>query len=440
MSVVKSAAPPSSYRWLQLLLGIVCMAMIANMQYGWTLFVNPIADKHGWSKAAIQVAFTIFVLTETWLVPIEGYLVDRFGPRPVVMGGGVLCGLGWVLNSYADSLPLLYFAAAVSGVGAGAVYGTCVGNALKWFPDRRGLAAGLTAAGFGAGSALTIIPISNMIKNSGYESAFLYFGIAQGVVVFVISFLLSRAPAYLAKSAAVSTIHVQQGRREYKPGEVLRRPVFWVMYAMFVMVAAGGLMATAQLGPIAKDFQIGDVPVNIMGLVLPALTFALAIDRVLNGLTRPFFGWVSDQIGREKTMLVAFAAESVGILALYQFGHNPIAFVVLTGLVFFAWGEIYSLFPSTCADTFGSKYAAANAGLLYTAKGTASLLVPLSSVLTAATGNWHAVFIAGSVMNAIAALMAWYVLRPMRKAEMESAMPPATAADGQGAGLLRSAA
>ncbi|MBI2768682.1 MAG: oxalate/formate MFS antiporter [Burkholderiales bacterium] len=430
-------ARSSTYRWMQLLMGIVCMAMIANLQYGWTLFVNPISDKYGWSKAAIQVAFTIFVLTETWLVPIEGYLVDRFGPRPVVMGGGVLCGIGWVLNSYADSLALLYFAAAVSGVGAGAVYGTCVGNALKWFPDRRGLAAGLTAAGFGAGSALTILPISAMIKDSGYQSAFLYFGILQGVVVFVMSFFLTRAPSNLAKSAAVSKINVQQGRHDYKPSEILRRPVFWVMYVMFVMVAAGGLMATAQLGPIARDFKIGDVPVNIMGLVLPALTFALAIDRVLNGLTRPFFGWVSDQIGREKTMLFAFGLESVGILALYQFGQNPIAFVILTGLVFFAWGEIYSLFPSTCADTFGSKYAAANAGLLYTAKGTASLLVPLSSVLTAMTGSWHAVFIVGSVMNAIAALMAWYVLRPMRRAEMNR---PAPAAEASASGDFRAAA
>ena len=189
---------------------------------------------------------------------------------------------------------------------------------------------------------------------------------------------------------------------------------------MFVMVAAGGLMATAQLAPIAKDFKIGDIPVNIMGLMLPALTFALAIDRVLNGLTRPFFGWVSDQIGREPTMFIAFALESVGILLLYNFGQNPVAFVLLTGLVFFAWGEIYSLFPSTCADTFGSKYAAANAGLLYTAKGTASLLVPLSSVLAAASGSWHAVFIVASVMNAVAALLAWFVLRPMRRAHMSS--------------------
>jgi len=416
-STESKARHSSGFRWTQLLIGIVCMAMIANLQYGWTLFVNPIADKHGWSRAAIQVAFTIFVLTETWLVPIEGYLVDKFGPRPVVMIGGILCGLGWVMNAYADSLTMLYIAAAVGGIGAGAVYGTCVGNALKWFPDRRGLAAGLTAAGFGAGSALTIVPIAAYIKSSGYEAAFLYFGIGQGLIVFFLSWFLARAPE--SKAMGVSTAAVQQTKRNYSPSEVLRSPVFWVMYLMFVMVAAGGLMATAQLGPIAKDFKIGDTPVNIMGLVLPALTFALAIDRVLNGLTRPFFGWVSDKIGREQTMFIAFALESIGILGLYTYGQNPVAFVILTGLVFFAWGEIYSLFPSTCADTFGSKFAAANAGLLYTAKGTASLLVPLSSVLAIATGSWHMVFIVASAMNAIAALMAWFVLRPMRRRQMD---------------------
>jgi OFA family oxalate/formate antiporter-like MFS transporter len=415
-----SAARGPTFRWGQLLFGIVCMAMIANLQYGWTLFVNPIADKHGWTRAAIQVAFTIFVLTETWLVPIEGYLVDKFGPRPVVLGGGLLCGIGWVMNSQADTLTMLYIAAAVSGVGAGAVYGTCVGNALKWFPDRRGLAAGMTAAGFGAGSALTILPITAMIKSSGYEAAFLYFGIGQGLVVMVLALMLADPNKHVQK-APVASKNVNQTRRDYAPSEVLRKPVFWVMYAMFVMVAAGGLMATAQLAPIAKDFKIADVPVNIMGLVLPALTFALAIDRVLNGLTRPFFGWVSDKIGREQTMFIAFAIEAVGIMALYQFGSNPVAFVILTGMVFFAWGEIYSLFPSTCADTFGSKYAAANAGMLYTAKGTASLLVPLSSVLMSSTGSWHAVFVAASIMNAAAALLAWFVLRPLRRQQLMEA-------------------
>ena len=411
-----AAVRSNSYRWTQLVVGIVCMAMIANLQYGWTLFVNPISERHGWGRAAIQVAFTIFVLTETWLVPIEGYLVDRFGPRPVVLVGGILCGIGWTVNAYAQSLMVLYIAAAIGGIGAGAVYGTCVGNALKWFPDRRGLAAGLTAAGFGAGSALTIIPISAFIKSHGYEAAFLYFGIGQGLIVFLLSWLLTTPPQ--GQGAKAAARRVNQTRLDYTPAQAVKSPVFWLMYLMFVLVGAGGLMATAQLAPIAKDFKIADVPVDIAGLVLPALTFALAIDRILNGITRPFFGWVSDRIGRELTMLIAFGLEAAGILLLYMFGQHPVAFVVLTGLVFFAWGEIYSLFPSTCTDSFGTKFATANAGLLYTAKGTASLLVPLSSVLAAATGSWHSVFIVASVMNAVAALLAWFVLRPMRQAQL----------------------
>jgi OFA family oxalate/formate antiporter-like MFS transporter len=433
-SMVGSISRPASYRWLQLFIGIVCMAMIANLQYGWTLFVNPISVKYGWTRAAIQVAFTIFVLTETWLVPIEGYLVDRFGPRPVVLIGGLLCGIAWVMNAYADTLTLLYVAAAIGGIGAGAVYGTCVGNALKWFADRRGLAAGLTAAGFGAGSALTIIPIQAIIKTSGYETAFLYFGIAQGIIVMLAALGLTdprstTSPTLAVKAAAKPrSREILQTTRQYRPLEVIRAPVFWVMYVMFVLVGAGGLMATAQLALIAKDYRIADTPVSIIGIALPALTFALAIDRILNGITRPFFGWVSDNIGRERTMLIAFGLEAVGILALWQLGHDPVLFVVLTGVVFFAWGEIYSLFPSTCTDTFGTQFATANAGALYTAKGTASLLVPFSSVLAAATGGWHSVFIVAAVMNAAAALMAWFVLRPMRRARFVKQGLPAAAA------------
>src|SRR6266478_8250523 len=349
-----AAGRPSSFRWLQLAFGIVCMVMIANLQYGWTLFVLPIDAKYHWGRAAIQVAFSIFVLTETWLVPVEGWFVDKFGPRIVVVVGGILVGIAWMLNSVASSLTLLYIAAAIGGIGAGAVYGTCVGNALKWFPDRRGLAAGLTAAGFGAGSALTIIPIQGMIQSSGYEATFLWFGIGQGLVVVVLSLLL-RAPR---PGEVPPSTRLAQSARDYTPFEVLRSPIFWVMYAMFVLVGAGGLMATAQLAPIANDFQIAKVPVSLLGLTLPALTFALSIDRVLNGLTRPFFGWVSDQIGRENTMFIAFFLEGVGIVALSRFGTDPFWFIVLSALVFFAWGEIYSLFPSTCGDSYGSKYAA----------------------------------------------------------------------------------
>src|SRR5437667_8175292 len=418
MSSIAQPAQPvtvrvrDSYRWLQLLVGIVCMAMIANMQYGWTLFVNPLDAKYHWGRASIQVAFTIFVLLETWLVPIEGYLVDRYGPRLVVLAGGILCGIAWTMNAYADSLTFLYVAAAIGGVGAGAVYGTCVGNALKWFPDRRGLAAGLTAAGFGAGSALTIVPISTMIKSSGYEQTFLYFGVGQGIIVVVLSLLLA-APKL---GQVPQSSKVLQTRRQFRPMEVLRTPIFWVMYVMFVLVGAGGLMATAQLAPIAYDFQIAKVPVSLLGLTLPALTFALSIDRVLNGLTRPFFGWVSDRIGRENTMFIAFGLEAVGIWALSAFGRDPVMFVILSGLVFFAWGEIYSLFPSTCTDVYGSKYATTNAGMLYTAKGTASLLVPLANVLAAASGGWHVVFIVAALMNAAAAIMSLAVLKPLRAA------------------------
>ncbi len=407
--MVDTTKPPS-FRWMQLLFGVICMCMIANLQYGWTFFVNPMQEKHGWTRAAIQVAFTIFVVTETWLVPIEGWFVDKYGPRIVTIFGGILCAIGWVWNSYATDLTSLYIAAAVCGTGAGAVYGTCVGNSLKWFPDRRGLAAGLTAMGFGAGSALTVVPIQNMIKSSGYEAAFFWFGIGQGgIVVLLALFLVAPKIGQLPVVAKVS-----QSLRDYTPKEMLRTPIFYVMYAMFVMMASGGLMAVAQLAPIAKDFKIADVPVSMFGLTMTALTFAATMDRVLNGLTRPFFGWVSDHIGRENTMFIAFMIEGIGIYALAQMGTHPLAFVLLTGLVFFAWGEIYSLFPATCGDTFGSKFAATNAGLLYTAKGTAALIVPFTSTITQMTGSWHAVFYAAAALNIIAALMAIFVLKPMR--------------------------
>ena len=415
-SVHSPTTASEATRWGQLIFGIICMVMIANLQYGWTLFVNPIDQKYHWGRAAIQVAFTIFVLTETWLVPLEGYLIDKFGPRVMIGGSGVLVAIAWVINSVADSLFLLYVGAAIGGIGAGVIYGGSVGNALKWFPDRRGLAAGLTAAGFGAGSALTVIPIANMIQSSGYQSAFLWFGLGQGIVVVLVAlFLRAPEPGEVNAPAAPA---VAQSKRDYGPGEVLRTPVFWVMYAMFVMVGAGGLMATAQLAPIAKDFNVGGIPVSILGITLPALTFALSIDRVLNGFCRPFFGWVSDNIGRENTMFIAFFAEGVGIWFLYLNANDPLLFVLLSGVVFFAWGEIYSLFPATCTDIYGRTFATTNYGLLYTAKGTASLLVPLANVLQVATGSWKVVFLVAAALNIVAAVMALVVLKPMRTKTM----------------------
>ena len=405
-------------RWGQLLFGIVCMVMVANLQLGWTPFVDPIDQKYHWGRYAIQWAFTIFVLTQTWLVPLHGYLIDRFGPRLMISGAGVFVGVAWVLNSYADSLALLYTAAVIGGLGVGVVYVGAVGNALKWFPDRRGLAAGLTASGYGAGAALTVLPIQGMIQTQGYEATFFWFGIGQGLVVLLVAQLL-RAPHPDEMSIPVAAA-VHQSRRDYALLEVIKTPPFWVMYAMFVMVGVGGLMAQAQLGPMAKDFKIDNVPVTMLGLTLPALTFALALDRALNGLTRPFFGWVSDHIGRENTMFIAFLLEALAVYGLLTFAHDPLLFVILSGLVFFAWGEIYALFPAMCADLYGKKFATANYGLLYTAKGMAALVIPLANLLPAGTGSWKTVFMIAAVLDLLAALLALVALKPLRKRLMKS--------------------
>jgi MFS transporter, OFA family, oxalate/formate antiporter len=400
-------------RWLQLGVGILGMVAIANLQYGWTLFVSPIDQQFHWGKAAIQVAFTLFVLAETWLVPLEAYFVDRYGPRLIVAISGILVGTAWIINSRADSLTMLYAGGIIGGVGAGIVYGTASGAALKWFPDRRGLAAGLTAAGFGAGSALTIIPISNQIKATGYQSAFFTWGILQGAVVLICAYLM-RAPR---KEDLVEVVvpETSQTTQDFTPAEMLKTPAFYLLYVMMTMLAMGGLMATAQLGPIAKDFKVADSPVSLLGLTMAALPFALSLDRILNGLTRPFFGWVSDHIGRENTMFIAFGLEGLAIYLLITFAHIPLLFVIFSGLTFFGWGEIYSLFPATCGDLFGKKFATTNYGLLYTAKGTASLLVPIGSLIAGSTGNWYPIFMLAIAFDWTGALLALFVLKPLRK-------------------------
>jgi OFA family oxalate/formate antiporter-like MFS transporter len=407
------AAPSGNFRWIQLGMGIVCMAMIANLQYGWTLFVDPIDAKYHWGRASIQLAFTLFVVVETWLVPVEAWFVDKYGPRVVIMFGGVMITLSWILNSYADSLVLLYGAAIIGGIGAGSVYGTCVGNALKWFPDRRGLAAGATAAGFGAGAAITVVPIAHMIAESGYQHAFLTFGIGQGVVVFVLAFFM-RKPMH-ALPVRRKQLNLPQTKIDFTPPQVLRSSIFWIMYLVFVMVAAGGLMTAAQIAPIAHDFKIAGEPVSLLGFQMAALTFAISLDRIFDGFGRPIFGWVSDTIGREHTMFIAFGTAALMLLTLSAYGHNPVVFVLATAVYFGVFGEIYSLFPATCGDTFGAKYAATNNGMLYTAKGTASLLVPLASLIAASYG-WQAVFVVIVGLNATAALLALFVIKPMRRA------------------------
>ncbi len=419
-----SSVTARTNRWGQLWLGVLCMVLIANLQYAWTLFVDPLHQAHGWSIAEIQVAFSIFIATETWLTPIEGYIVDHLGPargpRLMIVFGGVLVGVAWVINAYANSLEVLYVGAAISGIGAGAIYATCVGNAVKWFPDRRGLAVGLTAAGFGAGAALTVVPIRMVIEGHGYAAAFFWFGVLQGAILLIVAQAM-RGPTPGTILPALVRTEVPQSARSYTSLEVLRSPPFWLLYIMFVLVSASGLMATAQLAPIAKDFGLSNTAI-LFGAT--TLSVALVVDNVMNGLARPFFGAVSDRIGREYTMALAFTLGALSYWLLSVAGGSPWTFVLCAALIFFTWGEIFSLFPSTCTDLFGTRFATANAMLLYTAKGTSAFLVPFANVLKTATGSWGTVFIVAAAMNALVVVLALFVLRPICQRHHRLMEPP----------------
>jgi OFA family oxalate/formate antiporter-like MFS transporter len=431
-TAVVGANPPidvTSRRWIQLIAGIVCMVAAANIQYSWTLFVPEIQATFGWQRAAIQTTFTIFVIVQTWLTPIEGYLIDRFGPRIMVLIGGFFTGLAWVLYSYAGTLNDFYIGAVCAGIGVGCVYATCVNNAIKWFPDRRGLAVGLSAGGYGAGSALTIIPIANAIADGGFRDAFFWYGIVQGVIIMVAALAL-RAPK---KGETKPSKQIAQSRHDFTLTEALKTPLFYLLFAMFILTVTGGLMAVAQLGPMAQDLGVKDKPVDLGFVVMAALPFALLLDRVMNGISRPVFGCVSDYIGRENTMFIAFLMEGLGIIALAKFGSNPWAFIILSGVVFLAWGEVYSLFSATSADAFGTKNIGTIYGVLYCAKGIGALLVPMANYIQEATGTWSTVLYTVSVMDIMAALCALLLLKPAlrrhhakleRKAAAEQAAVP----------------
>jgi OFA family oxalate/formate antiporter-like MFS transporter len=409
-----STANPPPNRWMQLLAGVAGMVAVANLQYGWTFFVGPLGEKHpSWSEKSIQVAFTLFVLAETWLVPIEAFLADLFGPRRLVAAGGVLAAGGWVLNALADRLAVLYLGNILAGMGAGIVYGISIGSALRWFPDRRGLAAGVTAAAFGAGSALTVAPLRYTIRVAGYQAAFLWFGLGQGLIVLAVALVLrTPRPAELARVAASP---VEQSGRDFTPLEMLATPTFWLLYVMMTMVTVGGLMAMAQLEPMARSYGIAEERLPFFGLSVTVLTLTASSERILNGLTRPFFGWVSDRIGRERTMFIAFTLEACAIALLVNLAAHPVWFVLLMGLTFFGWGEIYSLFPAVSGDLFGRRYATTNYALLYTAKGTASLLVPLGSYLHEQTGSWKPIFALAIVFDLLTAILAVTALRWLRR-------------------------
>jgi OFA family oxalate/formate antiporter-like MFS transporter len=402
-----------SNRWNQLLLGVITMMAISSPQYVWTLFTGPLNQKLGTSLAELQWTVSLLVILQTWFSPFQAYLVDRFGPRLLISIGALLSGGSWVLSSWVDNIWTLYLTyGVIGGFGTGIIYVGIIGLMVRWFPDRRGLAAGLAAAGYGFGAFFTSFPIDSMIKSSGYAYTLMVWGIIQGVIGILAAQGLRLPPENFQPSGVPTASVVLQSTKSYTPTQMLKSPVFYLMFVMMSMMSTSGLMVVFNVGPFAKDFGVA----NMLVLGMAALPLSLTLSRFTNGLTRPFFGWVSDRIGRESTMALAFSLEAVAILVLFAFINQPALFVVLSGLVFFGWGEIFSLFPSTLTDTFGPKYAATNYGFLYIAQGVGSILAgPAAAFLKQTTGSWTAVFIVVAVLDAVTAVLAITVLKSMRK-------------------------
>jgi OFA family oxalate/formate antiporter-like MFS transporter len=396
----------SSARWLQLVLGLIVMMTISSPQYVWTLFVKPFQTTTAGSLPAVQITFSLLIVLQTWLSPAQGFLVERFGPRMLVAVGAALSGLGWVLSAQVTSLLGLYLTYGVlCGVGTGIVYIGVVGLMARWFPDRRGFAIGMVAAGYGMGALATTFPIDSMIKSSGYQATLTTFGIILGLVG-VAAALGLRAPLDGEVTAKPAQVLVRG--RDTEPAAMLKTPIFWLMFAMMTMMSTGGLMVTSNFANFAKEFGVADLAVAGMA----AVPLALTVDRVLNGLTRPFFGWVSDRIGRENTMGLAFLLEALAITLMLTFRSNALAFVILSGLVFFGWGEIFSLFPSTLTDTFGTRNATTNYGFLYMAQGIGSVLGgPVAASLHDSAGSWVPVFGVAIAMDVVTALLALKTMR-----------------------------
>jgi OFA family oxalate/formate antiporter-like MFS transporter len=410
-------------RWVQLIAGIIAMMAIANLQYAWTLFTKPIQAHLHVSLVAVQWTFTLFIFLETWLVPFEGYLVDVIGPRLMLGIGSIFVALGWVGSGYAETITQLYIWYAVGGIGAGIVYGGSIGNALKWFPDHRGLCVGLTAGAYGIGTASTITPVANMLKISGYQHTFIVWGIIQGVVVLACALFLARPPVgwtppNWAEKAAKIKAKINTSSVNLTPFQMLRQPSFYVIYLMMTMLAFGGLVVTAQLNPMASTYHVDNV---VVAWGMTALVMAITVDRLLNGLTRPFWGWVSDHIGRENAIFFSFILEAAAVFALLQMIGHPVWFVALSGLCFFAWGNIFSLFPAITGDLYGNKWATTNYGVVYTAKGLAAAFAgPGAAWLFAKTGSWNKVFWAMIICDLIAAFMALLWLKPLAKRSVQA--------------------
>lgn len=418
MSTLTSAAPVTEIRalrnrWVQLVFGVVCMMAISSPQYVWTLFTKPLAAKYGVPLASLQITFSILIVLQTFFSPFQGSLVDRFGPRVLITIGALLSGLSWVCAAQADSLSGLYLTyGLIGGLGTGIVYVGVVGHIVRWFPNQRGLAVGMVAAGYGMGAILTTFPIASALASAGLAPTLVRFGLILAAVGAGAAQGLRQphrgavgAVPWAAQSGPVS-------RRDFSPTQVLREPLFWLMFLMMSMMSTSGLMVTSQMASFAREFGVADM----MVLGLAALPLALTVDRVTNGFTRPFFGWVSDRWGRENTMFIAFAFEAVAMALWLTFRDQPAVFVLMSGLVFFGWGEIFSLFPSTLTDTFGTAHATANYGCLYMAQGVGAIFGgPLAAVMHEKLGSWIPVFGTAIGLDIVAALLAIAVLKPWRR-------------------------
>ncbi len=407
MTVSEGARAPG--RWFQLACGVICMMAISSPQYTWTLFTKPLAAQLAARLPELQVTFSVLIVLQTFLSPLQGFLVDRFGPRFLISAGTVLSGLSWVLASRADSLMGLYLTYGVfGGIGTGVVYIGVVSQMVKWFPRNRGFAVGMVAAGYGMGAIVSTIPISASIAAGGYQQTLWFYGWVFAVVGLLAAQGLRRPPG---EQLALQTGHAEQ-LRGVAPGAMLRTPLFWLLFVMMTLMSTSGLMVISQMGSFARDFGVAGIVV--MGTA--ALPLALTIDRFTNGLTRPFFGWLSDRIGRENTMFIAFLLEALAMLGWLQFREDPVLFILLSGVVFFGWGEIFSLFPSTLTDSFGERHATANYGLLYMAQGVGSVLGgPMAAQLHEATGSWIPVFGVVIACDVLAAVLAIAVLKPLRR-------------------------
>lgn len=399
----------TSTRWVQLVIGVICMMAISSPQYVWTLFTKPMLAQFGGALSALQITFSILIVLQTFLSPFQGYLVDRFGPRVLLSLGAILTGASWVLAAKATSVMGIYLTyGLIGGVGTGIIYVGIVGLMVKWFPDRRGFATGIVAAGYGIGAILTTFPISSSLAQSGYQQTLTTYGFIIGIVGLIAAQALKRPPKdWMAGHQTLVAAKVGA-----TPKQMLKTPVFWLMFVMMTMMSTSGLMVISQMGSFAKDFGV----TTAMVFGMAALPLALTIDRFTNGLTRPFFGWVSDKIGRENTMTVAFGLEGVAMIIWLLTRDNALLFVLMSGVVFFGWGEIFSLFPSTLTDTFGTTHSTTNYGFLYMAQGVGSVFGgPLAALLHESTGSWIPVFNVVIAMDLTTAVLAYFVLRPMRR-------------------------